>query len=75
MLQYVGWFFLNEKAPAYYGYTYSFGSRRSFSFFCQFKMAQLGIYAQDEYNIKVKIDLWYQNRYAGYGEDPIPNPK
>ncbi len=69
--------FLNEKAPAYYGYTYSLVPGDPSPFSANLKMAQLGIYAQDEYNIRSNFKLTYGIRIDMpiYGEDPIPNPK
>jgi outer membrane receptor protein involved in Fe transport len=69
--------FLNEAAPAYYGYTYSLVSGEPAVFSANLKMAQVGIYAQDEFNINNRFKLTYGIRVDMpiYGESPIGNPK
>ncbi|MCU7694144.1 TonB-dependent receptor domain-containing protein [Haoranjiania flava] len=69
--------FLNEKAPAYYGYTYSLVPNKPAVFSAELKLGQLGAYLQDEYNITDKFKLTYGIRMDMpiYGEKPIANPK
>lgn len=68
--------FLNERAPAYYGYTYSLVDGKPAVFSAELKMAQLGVYLQDEYNITDKFKLTYGVRMDMpiYGENPLANP-
>ena len=69
--------FLQEKAPAYYGYTYSLVEGKPAVFSAELKMTQVGVYLQDEFNATDKLKLTYGIRadLPIYGESPIANPK
>lgn len=68
--------FLQEKQPAYYGYTYSLVPDEPAVFSAELVMSQLGIYLQDEYKINPNFKLTYGLRMDMpiYGEKPIDNP-
>ncbi len=69
--------FLQEKAPAYYGYTYSLISGQKAVFSAELKMTQAGVYLQDEYGINNRLKITYGVRadMPIYGTNPIANPK
>ncbi|OJU26486.1 MAG: hypothetical protein BGN92_05605 [Sphingobacteriales bacterium 41-5] len=69
--------FINERAPVYYGYTYSLVPGDPAPFSANLKMAQLGIYAQDEYSAmsNLKLTLGLRVDMPIYGEAPLANPK
>lgn len=68
--------FLNEKQPAYYGYTYSLVEGQPSVFSAELIMSQLGVYLQDEYKINPDFKLTYGLRMDMpiYGQKPIDNP-
>ena len=68
--------FLQEKQPAYYGYTYSLVPGEPNVFSAELMMNQLGIYLQDEYKINPNFKLTYGLRadIPIYGKQPIDNP-
>lgn len=69
--------FLNQRAPAYYGYTYSLIDNQPAVFSAELKLGQLGVYLQDEYSINDNFKLTYGIRMdmPMYGDNPIANPK
>jgi len=68
--------FITNQPPAYFAYTYSLikGEPRVYS--AELKIGQLGIYAQDEFNLSDRIRLIYGLRVDRpiYNEQPIANP-
>jgi len=67
--------FLTGQSPSYFAYTYSLVPGKSAVYSAELKVGQLGIYAQDEFNIgKVKLIAGLRLDKAIYPEDPIENP-
>lgn len=68
--------FLNERAPVYYGYTYSLVKDQPAVVSANLKMAQLGLYIQDEYNVTPRLKLTYGVRVDVplYGQSPLAHP-
>ncbi|WP_242927783.1 TonB-dependent receptor [Pontibacter vulgaris] len=68
--------FAKDRAPAYFAYTYSLvpGVKNPYS--AELKVGQLGLYAQDEYQINPSLNVTFGVRAdkAIYHEDPIANP-
>lgn len=68
--------FINNRAPAYYAYTYSLVPGKDAVYSAELKIGQLGIYAQDEINItnQFKLTVGLRVDKPIYLEDPIENP-
>ena len=68
--------FITNQAPAYYAYTYSLIKGEPQVYSAELKIGQLGIYAQDEFNVTDRIRLIYGLRVDRpiYNEQPIANP-
>lgn len=68
--------FMNNKAPVYFAYTYSLVPGQKSVYSAELKVAQLGAYIQDEWNINSKLKLTYGLRVDKpiYMEKPIENP-
>jgi hypothetical protein len=67
--------FMNGAAPAYYGLTYAYyGASNVFS--ANLKLSQVGVYAQDQFQINNKLNLTYGIRadIPVFGPHPIENP-
>lgn len=67
--------FLNKKSPVYYGLTYAYyGKDKVYS--ADLQLGQLGIYAQDEYQVssKLKLTLGIRADVPMFGKSPIENP-
>lgn len=67
--------FLNDAPPVYYGLTYAYGGKSNV-FSANLKLGQVGIYAQDEFQINNKFKLTYGLRadVPIFGPHPIENP-
>jgi len=69
--------FVNDRAPAYYAYTYSLvpGVKNPYS--AELKVGQLGLYAQDEIQVNdaLNITVGLRGDKAIYHEQPIANPE
>ncbi|MEO7315491.1 MAG: TonB-dependent receptor [Ginsengibacter sp.] len=67
--------FINDKPPAFYAYTYSLVPGQPKVFSADLKIGQLGIYAQDEFNINSNFKLTYGLRVdlPTYLDKPIEN--
>lgn len=68
--------FVNDAPPAYFSYTYSLVPGQPKVFSADLKLGQLGIYAQDEFNINSNFKLTYGIRgdLPIYLKKPIANP-
>ncbi|MEI8097491.1 MAG: TonB-dependent receptor [Sediminibacterium sp.] len=68
--------FMNNKAPAAYSYTYSLVPGVDAVYSANFKIAQLGLYLQDEININpdFKLTLGLRVDKPIYPEQPLANP-
>lgn len=68
--------FIQNRAPAYYAYTYSLVPGKDAVYSAELKIGQLGIYAQDEINItnQFKLTVGLRVDKPIYLEDPIENP-
>ena len=68
--------FLNDRAPAYYSYTYSLvpGVKNPYS--AELKVGQLGLYVQDEVQVNtgLTVTMGLRADKSIYHEDPIENP-
>ncbi|WP_374163461.1 TonB-dependent receptor domain-containing protein [Arcticibacter sp. MXS-1] len=69
--------FLEDRAPAYYAYTYSLVPGKSAVYSAELKIGQLGFYAQDEFNPNPNFKLTYGIRADRpiYHENPLENPQ
>lgn len=68
--------FINDAPPAFYAYTYSLVPGQPKVFSADLKIGQLGVYAQDEFNINSNFKLTYGLRMdiPTYLDNPIENP-
>ena len=68
--------FLNQRSPVYYAYTYSLVPGQKNVYSAELKIGQLGIYAQDEFDIASNFKLTYGIRgdLPIYLEKPLENP-
>ncbi|MFD2514549.1 TonB-dependent receptor domain-containing protein [Pontibacter locisalis] len=68
--------FLNNRAPAYYAYTYSLVPGQDAVYSAELKVGQLGLYLQDEIQVKTGLTVTAGLRAdkAIYHEQPIENP-
>jgi hypothetical protein len=68
--------FITNRPPAYFAYTYSLIKGQPSVYSAQLKIGQLGIYAQDEFNINDRWKLQYGLRidWPIYDEQPLANP-
>lgn len=68
--------FVTNEPPAFYAYTYSLVPGQPKVFSANLKLGQLGVYAQDEYNINQNFKLTFGIRgdVPTYLEQPIENP-
>ncbi|MHA6247029.1 TonB-dependent receptor [Pontibacter sp. CAU 1760] len=68
--------FLNDKAPAYYAYTYSLVPGQDAVYSAELKVGQLGVYVQDEMQVNkgLTITAGIRADKSIYHEDPITNP-
>ena len=68
--------FVTDAPPAFFSYTYSLVPGQPKVFSADLKLGQLGIYAQDEYNINENFKLTYGIRgdLPTYLQKPIENP-
>lgn len=68
--------FLNQRSPVYYAYTYSLVPGQKNVYSAELKIGQLGIYAQDEFDVASNFKLTYGIRgdLPIYLEKPLENP-
>ncbi|HVG42284.1 MAG TPA: TonB-dependent receptor, partial [Chitinophagaceae bacterium] len=68
--------FITNQAPVYYAYTYSLVKGTPAVYSAELKIAQLGIYLQDEHNVNNQLKLTYGLRVDRpmYDDQPIANP-
>ena len=68
--------FVNDAPPAYFSYTYSLVPGQPKVFSANLQLGQLGIYAQDEFNINSNFKLTYGLRgdVPTYLKQPLANP-
>lgn len=68
--------FITNQAPRYYAYTYSLVPGKSAIYSAELKIGQLGLYAQDEWNVnnKLRLTLGIRGDLPVYHEQPISNP-
>ncbi len=68
--------FMNDRAPAYFSYTYSLVPGQTKVFSANLKLGQLGVYLQDEFNVNSNFKLTYGIRgdIPTYLEQPLENP-
>lgn len=68
--------FLNQLQPRYYGYTYSLVPGEKAIYSADLKIAQLGVYIQDEFKVNNNFKLTYGVRFDKpiYSQNPIDNP-
>jgi hypothetical protein len=68
--------FITNQQPAYFAYTYSLVKGEPEVYSAELKIGQLGIYAQDEFNVSDRLRLTYGLRVDRpiYDEQPIANP-
>lgn len=68
--------FLNNRAPRYFGYTYSLVPGKTQVYSAELKIGQAAAYIQDEINVsdKLKVTLGLRADKPIYLEDPLPNP-
>ncbi len=68
--------FLNGGQPIYYGYTYSLVPGQKAVYSADLKIAQAGVYLQDEYKANSNFKLTYGIRVDKpiYSQNPIDNP-
>ncbi len=68
--------FINNKAPAAFSYTFSLVPGQDAVYSANLKIGQLGIYAQDEYNVNQNLKLTFGLRIDKpiYPEQPLSNP-
>ncbi|MBD1396759.1 TonB-dependent receptor [Pontibacter sp. JH31] len=68
--------FLNDRAPAYYAYTYSLVPGQDAVYSAELKVGQLGLYVQDEIQVNngLTITAGLRADKSIYHEDPIANP-
>lgn len=68
--------FVTDQTPAFFSYTYSLVSGQPKVFSANLKVGQLGVYAQDEFNINQNFKLTYGVRadVPTYLEQPKENP-
>lgn len=67
---------VNDRAPAYFAYTYSLVPNTPAVYSAELKIGQAGAYIQDEYNItdNVKLTFGLRADMPIYHEDPLNNP-
>jgi outer membrane receptor protein involved in Fe transport len=68
--------FLNNRAPRYFGYTYSLVPGKSKVYSAELKFGQAALYAQDEINIsdRFKLTIGFRADKPIYLENPLSNP-
>lgn len=68
--------FINDRAPAYYAYTYSLVPGKEAVYSAELKLGQLGLYAQDEINVndRMKVTIGLRADRPIYTEQPLENP-
>lgn len=68
--------FINNRAPAAFSYTFSLDPNKPSVYAADLKVGQLGIYAQDEFNVNENLKLTYGVRIDKvlYPEAPLENP-
>jgi TonB dependent receptor len=68
--------FINDRAPAYYAYTYSLVPGQKTVYSAELEVGQLGLYAQDEVNLSEKLKVIFGLRADKpiYLKDAIENP-
>jgi outer membrane receptor protein involved in Fe transport len=68
--------FINNRAPAAFSYTFSLDPSKPSVYAADLKVGQLGIYAQDEFNVNENFKLTYGIRIDKvlYPEAPLENP-
>lgn len=68
--------FLNNRAPAYYAYTYSLVPGVAAPYAAELKLGQAGAYIQDEWNVNdnVKFTFGLRADLPIYTENPLNNP-
>lgn len=68
--------FITNRAPVYYAYTYSLVEGQKSVYSAELKIAQLGLYVQDEYNVNNKLRLTFGLRADRpiYDDQPLNNP-
>lgn len=68
--------FMLDRAPAFYANTYSFIEGDSAVYSANLKIGQLGVYVQDDWNIKpnFKLTLGLRADLPIYPEQPLENP-
>ena len=68
--------FINNRRPAAFSYTFSLDPNKPAVYAADLKVGQLGIYAQDEFNVNENFKLTYGVRIDKvlYPEAPLENP-
>ena len=68
--------FIQDRAPAYYAYTYSLVPGKDAVYSAELKLGQLGLYAQDEITVndRMKVTIGLRADRPVYHEQPIENP-
>ncbi|MDQ3846388.1 MAG: carboxypeptidase regulatory-like domain-containing protein [Bacteroidota bacterium] len=68
--------FITNQPPVYFAYTYSLVKGQPAVYSAELKIAQLGLYLQDEYSVsnKLKITAGLRIDRPIYDEQPIANP-
>ncbi|OYW78334.1 MAG: hypothetical protein B7Z27_07695, partial [Sphingobacteriia bacterium 32-37-4] len=68
--------FINNRAPAAFSYTFSLDPNKPSVYAADLKVGQLGVYAQDEFNVNENFKLTYGIRVDKlfYPEAPLENP-
>ncbi|HVG42432.1 MAG TPA: TonB-dependent receptor, partial [Chitinophagaceae bacterium] len=68
--------FITNQAPVYYALTYSLVKGQPTVYSAELKIAQLGVYVQDEHNVTNQLKLTYGLRVDRpiYDDQPIANP-
>ncbi|MEC5143321.1 carboxypeptidase regulatory-like domain-containing protein [Chitinophaga sp. 212800010-3] len=68
--------FMTDKAPAFYANTYSLIPGTPSVYSAELKIGQLGVYAQDEYQVneKLRLTLGVRADLPIYGQQPLENP-
>lgn len=68
--------FMNNRAPAFFSYNFSLVPGTPAVYSADLKIGQLGLYAQDEFNVNDKLKITYGLRIDKpvYPQQPLENP-